>query len=372
MAADNNQSNSPANPISNATDSSQESWLEFDQQGQGGETLKAKKWSAKSRVVDNNQHMGNIHTGTDQDVELDKGAPAQSDISMQQTAVKESDQEFQSIDNEFVAGRNDYQQEGEAQQQADQQQSSAERTQQLSAESNITKGSAAAAPVFDEHFDEADVASRQSDSGQSRKLKTQATVPEVEPPVTTVAKVEEEQETTPESDQDVAPPLPDSPTVGTPPPTEEEEIESDASTPILQAADAYGIEDTAIPIEVSSQLTDTDGSESLSITISGVPQGASLSAGSDMGGGSWQLSPGQLNGLMIVAEHFPGWDDFAALTSHIRFVREHHQKIRRIAFVTADRVLSAVPRFASRFVDAEVRAFAMDQRDEAHVWVSES
>jgi len=81
---------------------------------------------------------------------------------------------------------------------------------------------------------------------------------------------------------------------------------------------------------------------------------------------------GALNGLMIVAEHFPGWDDFAALTSHIRFVREHHSKIRRVALVTADRLVSALPRMASRFVDAEVRAFPMDGRDEAVLWVGEN
>lgn len=78
-----------------------------------------------------------------------------------------------------------------------------------------------------------------------------------------------------------------------------------------------------------------------------------------------------LNGLMVVAEHFPGWDDFAALSSHVRFVREHHKKIRRVAIVTADRLVSALPRIASRFVDAEVRAFPIDGRDEALLWVGE-
>lgn len=81
---------------------------------------------------------------------------------------------------------------------------------------------------------------------------------------------------------------------------------------------------------------------------------------------------GGLNGLMIDAEHFPGWDDFAAFSSHMRFVREHHSKIRRVAIVTADRIVSALPRMASRFVDAEVRAFAMGERDEALLWVAQS
>jgi hypothetical protein len=80
---------------------------------------------------------------------------------------------------------------------------------------------------------------------------------------------------------------------------------------------------------------------------------------------------GSLRGMMIVSEHFPGWDDFSALSSHLRFVREHHKKIRRVAMVTNDRLVSALPRIASRFVDAEARAFPMGERDQALLWVSE-
>jgi len=79
---------------------------------------------------------------------------------------------------------------------------------------------------------------------------------------------------------------------------------------------------------------------------------------------------GELKGVMVVAEHFPGWDDFSALSSHFRFVREHHKAIRRIAVVTEDRLVSAMPRIASRFVGAEARAFPMTGRDEALLWVS--
>jgi len=81
---------------------------------------------------------------------------------------------------------------------------------------------------------------------------------------------------------------------------------------------------------------------------------------------------GVLGGVMIVAEHFPGWDDLAALISHLRFVREHHRKVRRVALVTSDRLVSALPRFASRFLDSEVRSFTMQQRDEALLWVAQS
>ncbi|MBW2461328.1 MAG: STAS/SEC14 domain-containing protein [Deltaproteobacteria bacterium] len=79
---------------------------------------------------------------------------------------------------------------------------------------------------------------------------------------------------------------------------------------------------------------------------------------------------GSLAGMMVVADHFPGWDDFAALTSHLAFVRAHHKSIDRVALVTADRLVSALPRFASRFVSAEIRVFPMSTRDDALTWVT--
>src|SRR3546814_4303840 len=49
-----------------------------------------------------------------------------------------------------------------------------------------------------------------------------------------------------------------------------------ADAPVLSAEDASGAEDTAIPLDIAAALTDTDGSEALSITVSGVPEGAAL------------------------------------------------------------------------------------------------
>jgi hypothetical protein len=43
----------------------------------------------------------------------------------------------------------------------------------------------------------------------------------------------------------------------------------------------------------------TDPSETLAITIAGVPTGATLSAGTDQGGGIWALTPAQLAGLTL-------------------------------------------------------------------------
>lgn len=78
---------------------------------------------------------------------------------------------------------------------------------------------------------------------------------------------------------------------------------------------------------------------------------------------------GKLHGLMIEAESFPGWKDFAALVAHLKFVREHHRKIEKIAAVSDSSFLSIAPKIASHFVQADVRHFASSQRDEAFAWL---
>ncbi len=78
---------------------------------------------------------------------------------------------------------------------------------------------------------------------------------------------------------------------------------------------------------------------------------------------------GGLNGLLILAAKFPGWDDFAALLSHLRFVRDHHRKIRRIAVVSDSAVLSVAPKIANHFVSAEIRTFDVADRAAALVWL---
>ncbi|MCK7610946.1 Ig-like domain-containing protein [Roseibium sediminicola] len=71
---------------------------------------------------------------------------------------------------------------------------------------------------------------------------------------------------------------------------------------------ASGDEDTDIALDVSAALTDTDGSETLSdITISGVPDGAVLSAGTDNNDGTWTVTQAQLSGLTLrAAENWNG------------------------------------------------------------------
>ena len=79
-------------------------------------------------------------------------------------------------------------------------------------------------------------------------------------------------------------------------------VESIASAPDLTTGNVSGAEDGAIALNISAALTDTDGSESLSIEISDVPVGATLTntAGDVFSNAtSFTLTADQLNGLTI-------------------------------------------------------------------------
>lgn len=80
---------------------------------------------------------------------------------------------------------------------------------------------------------------------------------------------------------------------------------------------------------------------------------------------------GKLRGIMIEAQSFPGWDSFAALLSHLRFVRDHHRLIAKIAAVSDSTVLSIAPQLAKHFVKAEVRHFNASDRGAAFAWLRE-
>ena len=74
-----------------------------------------------------------------------------------------------------------------------------------------------------------------------------------------------------------------------------------ADVPTLVAQDATGVEDAVLPVQISTSVTDVDGSETITfITIANVPAGFTLSAGTyDAVSGLWTLSPAELAGLTM-------------------------------------------------------------------------
>jgi hypothetical protein len=81
---------------------------------------------------------------------------------------------------------------------------------------------------------------------------------------------------------------------------------------------------------------------------------------------------GTLNGLMIYSESFPGWENFTEVLSHIRFVKDNHHLIKKVAVVTDSEFLSALPRAASHFYRAEIKHFCYQDKDVALDWLKSS
>lgn len=78
---------------------------------------------------------------------------------------------------------------------------------------------------------------------------------------------------------------------------------------------------------------------------------------------------GDLAGVIINARSFPGWDSFGSLVTHLRFVRDHHKHVKKLAVVTDSHVGDVAEHLGSHFVSAEVRHFPAEQIEQARQWI---
>ena len=84
---------------------------------------------------------------------------------------------------------------------------------------------------------------------------------------------------------------------------------------------------------------------------------------------------GKLHGVLIHAKSFPGWKDFAAMLAHLKFLREHIQKIEKVAVVAvvADGALANImPNIAKHFVHAQVQHFDFVREEAAWDWLGQT
>ncbi len=77
----------------------------------------------------------------------------------------------------------------------------------------------------------------------------------------------------------------------------------------------------------------------------------------------------KINGILISTRHFPGWQSLAAMLSHLKFVRDHHRKIERIAVVTNSPLGKFADHVTDHFIKAQVKSFEYDQQDLALSWL---
>lgn len=83
---------------------------------------------------------------------------------------------------------------------------------------------------------------------------------------------------------------------------------------------------------------------------------------------TWLDAPHELHGLVIHAQEFPGWENIGSLLRHLRFVRDHHQKINRVALAADSRLAALAPHLAKHFIQAEVKGFDYDELEAAIAW----
>ncbi len=80
---------------------------------------------------------------------------------------------------------------------------------------------------------------------------------------------------------------------------------------------------------------------------------------------------GGLDGLLISAPNFPGWDSFGAMVPHIRFARDHQRYVKKIALVTDSCFEGVLEHLASHFVSAQIHRFPAGDIERAQRWIGE-
>lgn len=82
----------------------------------------------------------------------------------------------------------------------------------------------------------------------------------------------------------------------------------------------------------------------------------------------WIESRGSLRGIVVHARAFPGWESLGAFFRHLRFVRDHHRSVGRVALAVDGKLASLAPKIAEHFVAADLKQFGYDRLDDALAW----
>lgn len=139
---------------------------------------------------------------------------------------------------------------------------------------------------------------------------------------------------------------------------------------VVDGNTATAVENTDIPIALSAVLVDADGSEALSdLTISGVPAGVTLSAGTDIGDGTWTLTQTDLDGLTLRApDNWSGSFDLAVTVTATETATGDSATASETFTVTIDPVndAPAIEIVTSAMPEAGQIAFSDPDSDDTH------
>ena len=71
---------------------------------------------------------------------------------------------------------------------------------------------------------------------------------------------------------------------------------------------------------------------------------------------------------MIHAREFPGWENLGSLLRHLRFVRDHHRKVKRLALAADTKLANLAASLGEHFARAEVKKFTFGELESAIAW----
>jgi len=57
------------------------------------------------------------------------------------------------------------------------------------------------------------------------------------------------------------------------------------------------------------------------------------------------------------------------LVMHLKFIKQHHRKVTRLAFVTDSAVGTFAEKIGNHFVAAKVKTFLFNELDQAKQWI---
>jgi hypothetical protein len=105
------------------------------------------------------------------------------------------------------------------------------------------------------------------------------------------------------------------------------------------------------------------------------PQGAlraedfdALSAAVD----SWIESTKQpLHGVVVHAKAFPGWENLGSLLKHVRFVRDHHRRVKRVALSTDTALAGIASNLVDHFTESTIKRYDYEDFNCAIDWASD-
>lgn len=84
---------------------------------------------------------------------------------------------------------------------------------------------------------------------------------------------------------------------------------------------------------------------------------------------SYLFDHARLQGVLIHAKAFPGWENFGGFTAHMHFVSEHHKKVRRVAVVTDSQLAGLAESLGRHFTSAEIKHFPFPDDAKALDWL---